>query len=330
MKKKAIIISATVLSLILVLVLVFKEDSFDKKANNLMQDMNSYTLQGDMDITKGEDVKKYALEVDYKKVGKKDYFKVGITDKELNQTQVILRNKDGVYVLTPTLNQIFKFEGDWPLNSLKPYLMQSMFEVLKGEECSVEKLKGKYLASSKVSYPNNTNFVKQEMIFNKDVKIEKLKIKDSNNVVQLQIKFNKVNYDARIKNDAFTLPDKMDSQVSASVVSDEQLPLYPVNVYDSVLKSSKVLEVTGGIKHVLEYQGDKNFTIIESVKNKSEELETVIMPGQLVDSVDAFGFFDGNHMQVIKDGVEYTVYSDDLTPEEMSEVLNSMQVVVMK
>lgn len=330
MKKKAIIISAVALAVILVFVLVFKKDSFDKKVENLMNDMNSYKLQGDMDITKGEDVKKYAIEVGYKKVKKEDYFRVSITDKELNQTQVILRNKNGVYVLTPTLNQIFKFEGDWPLNSLKPYLIQSIYEILNGEDCNVEKQKGQYLASSKVNYPNNVNFKKQEMIFDEDAKIKNLKIKDDSDALQLQIKFNKVDYEAKLKDSYFALPDKLESQVSAPVVDDAQLPLYPMNVYDSVLNSSKTLEVINGVRHVLEYQGDKNFTVIESIKNKSDELETVIMPGEFVDSIDAFGFFDGNHMQMIKDGVEYTIYSDELTPEEMAEVLNSMQVVVMK
>ena len=54
------------------------------------------------------------------------------------------------------------------------------------------------------------------------------------------------------------------------------------------------------------------------------------MAGELMDSIDAFGFYDGNHMQLIMQGVEYTIYSDDLAPEEMSQILNSMQVVVMK
>ena len=37
-------------------------------------------------------------------------------DKGINQEQIIIRNADGVYVLTPALNQVYKFKGDWPLN----------------------------------------------------------------------------------------------------------------------------------------------------------------------------------------------------------------------
>lgn len=38
-------------------------------------------------------------------------------DKDINQEQILLRNKDGVYVLTPVLNQVYTFKGDYPLNS---------------------------------------------------------------------------------------------------------------------------------------------------------------------------------------------------------------------
>ena len=47
----------------------------------------------------------------------------------MNQKQEIIRNAEGVFVVTPTLNQIFKFQGNWPSNSLKPYLLQSMREI---------------------------------------------------------------------------------------------------------------------------------------------------------------------------------------------------------
>ena len=46
--------------------------------------------------------------------------------------------------------------------------------------------------------------------------------------------------------------------------------------------------------------------------------------------MDVVGFYDGNHMSVVYDGVEFSVFSDELGPEEMMEVINSMQVAVMK
>ena len=98
-----------------------------------MSDMNSYILEGNMEIAKGEDVKTYAVEVGYMKADK-DFFKVTLTDKELNQEQIILRNDAGVFVVTPSLNQIFSSLRLVDELS-KPYLLQSISDI-EGKGCS--------------------------------------------------------------------------------------------------------------------------------------------------------------------------------------------------
>ncbi|MEG0736427.1 MAG: hypothetical protein RR441_06135, partial [Longicatena sp.] len=152
--KTKIIAGIGIAVLVIGLLFAIKPKSFDKQFDKKMSNMNSYILSGNMEITKGEDVKTYAVEVGYKK-DDKDLFKVTITDKELNQQQIILRNKSGVYVITPSLNQIFKFEGDWPMNSPKPYLLQSIASIVKQKNANIKKESDGYLVSSKVSYPNN-------------------------------------------------------------------------------------------------------------------------------------------------------------------------------
>ena len=54
------------------------------------------------------------------------------------------------------------------------------------------------------------------------------------------------------------------------------------------------------------------------------------MPGEMMDELDVVGFYDGNHLSAVYDNVEFTVFSDDLSPEEMMQVIMSMQVAVMK
>lgn len=76
--------------------------------------------------------------------------------------------------------------------------------------------------------------------------------------------------------------------------------------------------------------GDKNFTVIQSVYAPAEETEVVLMSGEMVDALDLIGFYDGNHMSAIQNGVEFSVFSDDLSLEEMMRVISSMQVAVMK
>lgn len=327
--KAKIIAGIGIVVLAIALIFAMKPKSFDKAFEKVMSNMDSYILTGNMEITKGEDVKTYALEVGYKKADK-DLFKVSLTDKELNQEQIILRNDAGVFVATPSLNQIFKFEGDWPMNSPKPYLLQSIGDIVKQKEASIKKEKNGYLVSSKVVYPNNKNFDHEEIMFDKDSKVKWLQIFNKDNVSELKIVFTKADYNAKIKDNYFKEPTNLEKSASTSAISDADLPLYPVMVYNAKLNNTSTMKSKGEVKHVLEYTGAKNFTVVETKKKSVEDTQTVIMPGEMIDTLDVIGFYDGNHLSAIYDNVEFTVFSDDLGPSEMMEVINSMQVAVMK
>ena len=68
-------------------------DKIAKKQKN----STSYYVKGTMEIVNNEDTYKYNVEVSYKQ---KDYYKVELVNTLNNHEQVILRNDDGVYVLT--------------------------------------------------------------------------------------------------------------------------------------------------------------------------------------------------------------------------------------
>lgn len=312
------------------LLFALKPKSFDKEFEKTMNDMNSYVLQGDMEITKGEDVKTYALEVGYKNVEDNDYFKVSLLDKELNQEQVILRNNEGVFVITPSLNQVFKFEGDWPMNSPKPYLLQSMLDIIAQENTEISKESDGTKITSDVIYPNNKNFIRQEMVFDKDLKVNWLQIFNQDNTPELKIVFHNVEYNNNLSDDYFIAPTTMQSSVSSNMITNDDLPLYPAQIYNSNLTSKSAMTNNGITKHILEFSGDRDFTVVETIRETSLQTQTVLMPGEMIDTLDVIGFYDGNQLSAIINGVEYTVFSDDLAPEEMMSVINSMQVAVMK
>lgn len=328
--KTKIIAGIGIVILALGLLFALKPKSFDKEFEKTMNNMSSYVLQGDMEITKGEDVKTYALEVGYQKVDDNDYFKVSLLDKELNQEQVILRNAEGVFVITPSLNQVFKFEGDWPLNSPKPYLLQSMVDIINQENTEISKESDGTKISSDVVYPNNKNFIRQEMLFDKDLKVQWLQIFNKDNNPELKIVFSKADYNCDLAENYFTAPTNIDANVSSTLISDEDLPLYPAQIFDANLSGKSTMSSNGVVKHILEFSGERDFTVVESVREKTDQTQTVLMPGEIVDALDVIGFYDGNQLSAIVNGVEYTVFSDELAPEEMMSVINSMQVAVMK
>ena len=90
-----------------------------KDFTNKVNDTKSYILKGNMEIYADEETFTYSIEVDFLK----DYFyKVKMVNQTNNHEQIILRNTDAVYVITPSLNKSFKFQSEWPDNSSKAYI----------------------------------------------------------------------------------------------------------------------------------------------------------------------------------------------------------------
>lgn len=330
MKKKIMIIAAAAVVVIAFLFLFLREKPFEDRLQQTLGSLNSYLLEGVMEVAEGEDTKSYDVSVKYLKQDDQDYFRVAMKDSGMNQEQEIIRNAEGVFVVTPTLNQIFKFQGNWPSNSLKPYLLQSMREIAADESAQIEQTEEGYQISAGVTYPNNRNFTQQEMVFSDDLKIKSVQIFDDDHVLQMKMLFSKVDYEPGLTAEDFQVPQQLEKETAAEPITDEDLPLMPMETFGAVLSNSSVVENDGKIQYVLEYTGEKNFTIVEEVAESEETTQTIIMSGSLVDGLNMVGRYDGNHMTSVINSVRYTIYSDDLSEEEMSAVLQSMQVVVMK
>lgn len=330
MKKKIMIIAAAAVVVIAFLFLFLREKPFEDRLQQTLGSLNSYLLEGVMEVAEGEDTKSYDVSVKYLKQDDQDYFRVAMKDSGMDQEQEIIRNAEGVFVVTPTLNQIFKFQGNWPSNSLKPYLLQSMREIAADESAQIEQTEEGYQISAGVNYPNNRNFTQQEMVFSDDLKIRSVQIFDDDHVLQMKMLFSKVDYEPGLTAEDFQVPQQLEKETAAEPITDEDLPLMPMETFGAVLSNSSVVENDGKVQYVLEYTGEKNFTIVEEVAESEETTQTIIMSGSLVDGLNMVGRYDGNHMTSVINSVRYTIYSDDLSEEEMSAVLQSMQVVVMK
>ena len=93
-----------------------------KQALKTVEKYTNYEMVCHMEMLENDELKSYQVTSSYASFNEKDYYKVELYDKSLNQSQVIVRNDKGVFVLTPSLNQAFQFQSEWPNNSPKPYI----------------------------------------------------------------------------------------------------------------------------------------------------------------------------------------------------------------
>ena len=172
---------------------------FQSKVNNA----DSYYLTGSMELVNNEDVYNYNIQVSYKK---DDFYKIELTNAVNDHKQVILRNTEGVYIVTPSLNKSFKFQSDWPYNNSQVYLLSSLMDDISNDENrTFESSDEGYIFTSSVNYPNNEKLVKQKVYFGKDYLPKKVEVLDSDGNVQIKMVFDKIDLRTEFNDTYFDL-----------------------------------------------------------------------------------------------------------------------------
>lgn len=176
-------------------------EKFKKNVNNA----KSYVLKGNMEILSNEETYIYSIEAKYLK---DNFYKVTLVNQTNNHEQIILRNNDGVYVITPALNKSFKFQSEWPSNSSQSYILSSIINDMENDsEMNIEKLDKGYVAKTKVNYPNNSELSYQKIYFDEDMNLEKIEVYNKEDIVNIKVVFSSINLKANLKEDDFSLDD---------------------------------------------------------------------------------------------------------------------------
>ena len=177
---------------------------FEKSVTN----SKSYTLKGNMEILSNEETFTYSLEANYLE---NDNYKVTLVNQTNNHEQIILKNGDGVYVVTPALNKSFKFQSEWPKNSSQSYILSSLLNDIKNDKnMSLEEQDKNYVIKSSVNYPNNSSLTYQKIYFDKDMNLEKVEVYDNEDIVNIKVVFSSIDLKAGLSEDDFLLEDLID------------------------------------------------------------------------------------------------------------------------
>lgn len=176
-----------------------KGENAIKKFQNKIEKANNYILKGNMSIVSNEDTFTYKVEASKSKEG---YYKVSLINQTNNHEQVILKNKDGVYVVTPDLNKSFKFQSDWPNNGSQSYLLDVLLnDVINDDKVHVEK---DYI-QCKVNYPNNNTLYSEKIYLDKDYGVKKVEVLDQDGNVKITLNVSSINYKAKFNDKYFSL-----------------------------------------------------------------------------------------------------------------------------
>ncbi|MFA5409506.1 MAG: outer membrane lipoprotein carrier protein LolA [Bacilli bacterium] len=307
----------------------YSEKDVVKDLSKMINNSKGYYLEAQMEIINNEDIYKYDVKVSYQDG---DLFRVSLKNQANSHEQILLRNEDGVYVLTPSLNKSFKFQSEWPYNNSQSYILQTVLEDIKeDDERSFEETDDYYIFTTDVNYPNNRKLVKQVVYFDKKLNIKEVQVMDEDNNTEIKVKFTSIDMKATYKDKYFTLNENMQTAVvddTVTPVSKIEDIIYPMYVPDNTaLGSQDTIAKTGGERVILTFEGDKPFILVEETANKEDEFTTIPIYGEPTMLIDTVGAMSDNSVSWISNGLEYYVASDAMDIDELVSIAKSVSII---
>lgn len=324
-----------------------KSENIINKFEDKVNSTKSYQIEGLMEIVSNEETFSYDVAVDYKY---EEYYKVKLLNKTNSHEQVILKDGESVYVVTPALNKSFKFQSDWPDNSSQSYLLKSLLNDIKStDQPLVDENDDYYIVNANVNYPNNSKLTNEKIYFSKDGELKEVQVlnKDGNAIIRM--KFNSIKYGAKFDDSNFSLDslitnscdeengcenknnegEKSNNESSETgAIKDIIYPLYVPT--DTHLSTKDTVETDSGDRVIMTYAGAKPFMIIEEAIKPSNEMEVTSVYGDPLFMTSAVAALSSNALEWQSGNRSYYITSSYLSSEEMmtiAESLNTASVV---
>ncbi len=292
-----------------------------------MKKMSGYKAEATMTLQTGEQPITYEIEVWHKKPS---FYRVSLKNAEKDQSQMILRNSEGVFVLTPALNKSFRFQSEWPENSSQVYLMESLVsDILNDDERNFKAGEKGYVFNTKTNYQNK-NLYQQEITLDKSSLMpSKVKVMDKDMKVLVDVKFKNTKLNSKFDEGSFDMERNMEGaqlEVPTMASSGEKAltPVFPNFVPEGTALLNQIKNEAGD-EIILTYAGDQSFTIIQRQAVVTPATKMLTMDqGNLVDLGFAVGVLSGKTLSWSVNGVDYYLASNELTEEDMAAIASSM------
>ncbi|EIT87422.1 hypothetical protein A374_00570 [Fictibacillus macauensis ZFHKF-1] len=301
-----------------------------------MDNMTGYKADAVMTLNTGEKPLKYSLEIWHKKP---NFYRVHLKNEKKDQSQMILRNKEGVFVLTPALNKSFRFQSDWPENNSQVYLFESLAaDVINDTDRAFKAKENAYVFHTKTNYQNK-NLYQQEITFDKDFAPKLVRVMDKDAKELVSLKFSNVKFNAKFDKGAFDMETnmtgaQMELPTMTPAASKTMNVLYPKYTGPGHIELQDEKQVTTELgKQVVLKFSDKNkkttFTLIErnadAVSTSAGKRARLTLNGsEPVDLGFTVGAMNNHSVTWTYKGTDFFLASNSLKQEELTAIARSV------
>lgn len=296
-----------------------------KKFEKNINDNTSYTMKGQMEIVSNEDTYHYDVNIDYLE---KDFYKASLKNIDNSHEQIILKNENGVFVVTPSLNKSFKFQSEWPYNSSQAYILSSLLHDIKNDSNIVfEEIEEGYTITSTVNYPNNSSLVSQKITFDKEMIPKLVEVFNNDGIVNIKFQISEIEFDNKFDDDYFKVESTMCTDCTEDVNKIDEV-IYPMYLPSgTTFKSEETVKTDESERVILTFTGDKSFIMIEEASKTPKDFEITSTAGELVFYENILGSLNDSSLNWSMNGKDYYIIGQNLSNEELLKVASSTSAV---
>jgi outer membrane lipoprotein-sorting protein len=307
-----------------------KTESVEEEFMANLTESQSYKVEGMMETFYDNDRKQNDFVVFYKVP---DLIKVTIKSVENEDQQIILKNKNGVYVLIPSVNKNFKIQSTWPTNASYPYLLQSLAKDIANDK-NLVRVEGDATVEVETDTFMHTdaNVVKQKIIFDKSTALPtEVKVYDTEGDLYIRCVFKNIELDYNVNDTEFNVNETVTSArltygEEGLVFTDRVLSVPPYFPVGSSLNS----KVVSDERAIMKFTGNYGFTIIQQFINDSNRLSSEEEDGVVVMVLGNVGILTDKYLKFIYEGVVYTFASENIKLEELMKMASSYMIPAIK
>lgn len=180
-----------------------------KDLDKQVEKLESYTSTGTMTLHTGTEPQEYQVEVSFQKPS---YYRISLSNDKKDISQIVLKNDDGVFVLTPHLNKSFRFQSDWPKNQGQVYLYESLVNSIDQDKDRQFTTDGDSYVFDVLANYSNSSLSRQKIWINKkSFAPQTVEIYDAQNKPVVVMNFNDFKFNESFEKDYFDMQRNMTS-----------------------------------------------------------------------------------------------------------------------
>lgn len=258
-----------------------------------------------------------------------DYLKVVMSSVDNNDKQIVLKNKEGVFVLVPSVNKTFKLRSSWPENASYPYLLSSLAkDIVNDKDTIITNNDSTFTVQTKTKMHTDAEAVNQKIIFSTKTKLPtEVLVYEADGDLFIRVVFTSIELDCNIDDSEFKIEDSMmeayltigDSKMFEN--KSFSLPNYCPNGLK--LKTNENVIKGDTARAVMLFSGEKNLTIIQEKLNYTEKISMTAEQGDIIMVMGVFAINNSNYLRFIYEGIDYTIASNSLSKNELINVSSS-------